>query len=249
MSYSLLDLDDYDRAPLEPHRKFAVLEQTARRRMTEIMEATDSGSLASELRTQYMSLMVAMSEALGIPGISYIDEQFPNQWEEYQAFALQVQRVVARIMLNEALVARPYSVQLATATKQKIESQIIVLRGLIEQSDMPPKRRSKLIAQLDDFAAELNRPRLNYAAVALVATTLLAGIQGATSTLADAPSAYKTVGTILKWIGQDKEAEEQERERLGAPPLMLPNPQPVPRAEKPKPTSGGFDDDFDDVPF
>lgn len=247
MSYTLLNLDDYDRAPAEPHRRFAVLEQTARQRMNEIMDATDSGQLATEVRTQYIALMVAIADALGIPGVDYSDQQHRNEWEEYQDFSLQVQRVIAKIMLNQALVAGPHSVQLATATKSKIEGQLSILRGLIEHSDMPPKRRLKLIAQLDDFAAELNRPRLNYAAVALVATTFLAGIQGVTSTLADAPNAYQMVGTILKWIGQDKEAEELEQERLGAPAPRLPAP-PAAKPPAPAPSSfAGFDDD--DVPF
>lgn len=251
MNYSLLEMDDYERAPAEPHRKFAVLEQAARRRMNEIMDNTDSGDLATELRTQYTTLMIAMASALGIPGVTYPEGEFRHDWEEHQAFSLQVQGVVARIMLNHELVAGAYSVQLATATKAKIEGQISILRGLIENSDMPAKRRTKLIAQLDDFAAELNRPRLNYATVAVVATAFLAGIQGITSTAADAPNAYQTIGAILKWIGQDKDAEDRERERLDAPTQMLPPPtKPVPKANQAPSSFGRFAEELDDdVPF
>lgn len=254
MSYSLLEFEDYDRAPAEPHRKFAALEQTARRKMNEIMDNTQSGDLATELRNQYTTLMISAARALGIPGVGYPSGDYRNEWEEYQAFSISVQGVVAQIMLNQELVAGVNSVQLATATKAKIEGQISILRDLIENSDMPAKRRKKLIAQLDDFTAELNRPRLNYAAVAVVATAFLAGIQGVTSTLADAPSAYQTVGSILKWIGQDKDAEERERERLGAPAPMLPSPiVPVPKPmtdSAAQPPFCGFADDLDDgVPF
>jgi len=73
MNYSLLELDDYERAPAESHRKFAALEQTARRRMNEIMDSTESNDLAAEMRNQYMTLMIAMADALGIPGVSYPD--------------------------------------------------------------------------------------------------------------------------------------------------------------------------------
>lgn len=250
MNYSLLEFDDYDRAPSEPHRKFAVLEQTARRKMNELMDQTQSGDLASELRNQYTTLMISAARALGIPGVEYPSGEFRNEWEEYQAFSISVQGVVAQIMLNENLVSNKHSVQLATTTKAKIEGQLSILRGLVENSDMPAKRREKLIAQLDEFAAELSSPRLNYAAVAVIATAFLASVQGVTSTLADAPNAYQTVGTILKWIGQDKDAEERERDRLGAPTPMLPPPTQRP---KPKPTTssfGGFGGDFDDdVPF
>lgn len=254
MSYSLLEFEDYDRAPAEPHRKFAMLEQTARRRMNEIMENTQSGDLSKELRNQYTTLMIASARALGIPGVNYPEGEYRNEWDEYQAFSIAVQGVVAQIMLNERLVAGTHSVQLATATKAKIEGQISILRGLIENSDMHAKRRKKLITQLDEFAAELNQPRLNYAAVALVATAFLAGIQGVTSTLADAPNAYQTVGAILKWIGQDKDAEERERDRLGAPSLMLlaPTSAPKPKAapQPVRPSFDGFADDLDDdVPF
>lgn len=251
MNYSLLEFEDYESAPKEPHRKFAALEQTARRRMNEIMDNSQSGDLATELRNQYTTLMIAAARALGIPGVTYPTGEYRNEWEEYQSFSVTVQGVVAQIMLNEQLVSQPFSVQLATTTKAKIEGQITILRGIIENSDMPAKRRKALISQLDDFSAELNRPRLNYAVIAVVATAFLAGIQGVTSTLADAPNAYQTIGSILKWIGQDKDAEEAERERLGAPVPLLPTPAPKsPSEPQPSPSFGGFADDLDDdVPF
>lgn len=247
MNYSILELDDYERAPEEPHRKFAVLEQSARRRMNEIMEATDLSHLAIELRSQYMTLMISIASALGIPGVTYPEGQFENDWDEHQAFSLKVQGVVAKIMLNSDLVAGSRSVRLASGTKAKIEGQLSNLRSLIENSDMPAARRAKLIAQLDDFGAELNRPRLNYASVALVATALLAGLQGVTSVLADAPNATQTVGTILKWIGQDKEAEDREQERLGPPPVML--PAPLKQTQMVSSVGGISDELDDDIPF
>jgi hypothetical protein len=248
MSYSLLEMDDYEGLPSEPHRKFAALEQITRRRMNQLMDQTESGQLATELRTQYQTLMITAARALGIPGISWSEGEFRNEWDEYQSFMISVQGAVAKIMLNHELVGTTRSVRLATSTKAKIEGQLRILRSFVEESDMPSRRRERLVSQLDEFGAELSRPRLDYSAVALVATALLASVQGVTSTLADAPNAYQTVGTILKWIGQDKDAEDSERERLGAPTPSLPSPTP-----KPKPTTasfGGFGDDLDDdVPF
>lgn len=247
MTYSILEFDDYERAPEEPHRKFAVLEQSARRRMNEIMDSTDSSQLAAELRNQYMTLMISIASALGIPGVNYPEGNFQHEWDEHQAFLVQIQSVVAKIMLNNDLVASTRSVRLASTTKAKIEGQLISLRNLVENSDMPASRRAKLISRLDDFAVELNQPRLNFASVALVASVFLAGIQGVTSTLADAPNAYQTVGTILKWIGQDKEAEDRERERLGPPAAML--PAPPQRTQAPSPIGGDAKELDDDIPF
>ena len=70
MSYSLLEFDDYELAPEEPHRKFATLEQTARRRMNEFMEQADSSYVSTELRNQYTALMIGIASALGIPGVT-----------------------------------------------------------------------------------------------------------------------------------------------------------------------------------
>ena len=246
MGYSLLEFDDYELAPEEPHRKFATLEQTARRRMNEFMEQADSSYVSTELRNQYTALMIGIASALGIPGVTQPEGHFENEWEEYQAFSLKVQSAVASIMLNRDLIAGPRSVRLASSTKAKIEGQLSILRSLIEHSDMPTARRSKLIDQLDEFGAELNRPRLSYGAVAMVASALLAGLASVTSTLADAPNATQTVGTILKWIGQDKEAEEREQERLGPPPPMLPAPTKPNKVTSPK---GAYDDLDDDIPF
>lgn len=246
MSYSLLEFDDYERAPEEPHRKFATLEQTARRRMNEFIEQAESSYVSNELRNQYTTLMIGIASALGIPGVTQPEGHFENEWEEYQAFCIKVQSAVASIMLNSDLVAGARSVRLATSTKAKIEGQLSILRSLIEHADMPAARRSKLIGQLDEFGSELNRPRLNYGAVAMVASALLAGLAGVTSTLADAPNATQTVGTILRWIGQDKEAEEREQERLGPPPRLLPAPTASKEATSP---SGAYDDLDDEIPF
>ncbi|NBB26619.1 hypothetical protein GVM20_15925 [Porphyrobacter sp. SLTP] len=68
MNYSLLEFDDYERAPDEPHRKFATLEQIARRKMNEFIEKADSSYLSTELRNQYTALMIGIASALGIPG-------------------------------------------------------------------------------------------------------------------------------------------------------------------------------------
>jgi hypothetical protein len=250
MDYSLLDIEDYDGPPLEPHRKFAALEQKARRNMNEIMENADSGDLNVELRSQYMMLMTSAARALGISGLELPDEDsFRNSWDAYQFFSVRIRGLVAEIMLNESLVAKPHSVQLTTSTKSKIQSQIIVLRGVIEHSDLEEKRRRRLIQQLDEFEAELTRPRLNYAVAMSAMALFLSGMQGTTSTLADGPNAIQTIGTMMKWIGADKEAEDKEHERLTEGPKMIAPPKLQAKA-KPQAAPPAFQDDFDDdVPF
>ncbi|WP_231470747.1 hypothetical protein [Novosphingobium sp. CECT 9465] len=79
--------------------------------MNEIMDNVQSGDLATELRTQYTTLMIAMASALGIPGVSYPDGDFRHEWEEYQAFSLNVQRVIAGVMLNQGLGRRLINAQ------------------------------------------------------------------------------------------------------------------------------------------
>lgn len=254
MEYSLLDIEDYDAGPTDPARKFATLEQKARRNLLEILDHSESNAVGAELRSQYIMLMTSAARALGIAGVEIPDGHFENEWEEYQTFSIRVRGVIAEIMLNASLVPRPHSVALSSSTKGKIESQIIVLRGLIENSNLDSKRRARLIGQLDEFASELNRPRLNYAVAMSAMALFLSGMQGSTSTLADAPSAIQTVGTILKWIGIDKDAEDNERERLGSPPpkLEAPKAKPKPAVTPPAPNRsfGGFTEEIDDdVPF
>ena len=145
MDYSLLDIEDYDGPPTDPHRKFAALEQKARRNMNEIMDNTQSGDLSTELRNQYMMLMASAARALGVPGIEYPDVGTNVSWDDYQLFSVRIRGVIAEIMLNESLVAKPHSVQLSSSTKAKIESQLIVLRSIIEHSNMDAKRRKRLI--------------------------------------------------------------------------------------------------------
>lgn len=250
MDYSLLDIEDYDDGPTDPARKFATLEQKARRNLNEILENTQSNDVALELRSQYIMLMTSAARALGISGVEVPVGHFENDWEEYQAFSVRIRGIVAEIMLNSSLVAKPHSVQLSSSTKGKIESQLIVLRSMIEHSNLDERRRARLIKQLDEFAAELNKPRMNYAVAMAAMALFLSGMQGTTSTLADAPNAYQTIGSILKWIGVEKDAEDKERERLGSPTLRLESPK---KMEKEGPKHWSFNDTTneleDDIPF
>lgn len=250
MDYSLLDVEDYEAGPPDPPRKFAALEQKARRNMNELMDNTQSGDLSTELRSQYIMLMTSAARALGIPGVEVPEGDYRNDWEEYQAFSIRVRGVIAEIMLNANSVSRPFSVQISSSTKGKIESQLIVLRSVIEHSNLDNKRRERLLGQLDDFANELNRPRLNYAVAMSAMALFLSGMQGTTLTLADAPNAIQTVGAILKWIGSDKDAEDKERERLGTPVPRLEAPKPKPKPQPTPASFGAFGDDLDDdLPF
>lgn len=243
MHYELISAEEYENLPDDPQEQFVELESICRRNMTEMISNQTPVDFDHIVRMQYMTTVASAAQELDIEGVFY-----PHNAEDpakaIDTFLLDVSGVVTRIRLRSRRKNRPYSVQLGIRTKAKIELQILKLREIIDQANLPENKYKRLMEKLDELSVELNRTRVSFAkTMALIAGISAATIAEGASFLADAPDA---IATITSLIGQDKEAEENEQLRLRGPDEI--KSLPAPGVQKTNYDAASFDLD-DEIPF
>lgn len=242
-TYDLIPEEAYDNLPQDAHDQFAVLVNIAQANLARLLDESNSGDFCTEIRSQFISIITGIADALGIEGLPPLDGNLAD-YDSYTKFQVYLAGLTARVRLQGNLVAKPHSVELGRVTKGKIQLLIDQLRRSIDQSDIPDKKKAALRDKLDDLEAELAKKRLSFARTMRIAASIMAVVGGGTTALANAPKATETVVTIIRLIGEDKDREEEERLRLAPPPKALPD-----YTEK-KPQPATFDTDLDDdVPF
>jgi hypothetical protein len=243
--YELIPEATYNNLPQDPIDQFVVLVNVAQGNLSRLLDQSSSGELESELRSQFMSTICGIAEALSIDGLPTMGTNLAD-YNEYHRFQVYLAGVVAKVRLQSNLVARPYSVALGRRTKARLQLEIDQLKHSVSESDLPNDKKAALLRKLGEFEEELAKQRISFARVMGIASSITLLCGGVTTTLADAPKAIETVVTIIQLIGEDKEKEEQERLRLLPPPSKaLPNFVQASQAPK----TVAFDDMDDDVPF
>lgn len=243
--YDLIPEETYDSLPQEPNDKFAVLVRIAQTNLARLLDQSNSNDFSTEIRSQFISIIGGIADALGIEGLPAIGNDLAD-YGQYQVFQVFLAGVVAKVRLQSQLVARPFSVELGRVTKAKIQQEIAQLRRSIDESDLSDAKKSALYDKLDDLETELEKKRLSFARTMAIAASIMTIMGGGTAALANAPKAAETLMTIIRLVGDDKEKEEQERLRLMPPPKALPDFTKTTVAAAP---STFADDLDDDVPF
>ncbi|MBB3390324.1 hypothetical protein FHT82_003087 [Rhizobium sp. BK275] len=241
MQYELISDGEYEALPVDPLKKFVALEQICRRNMTALITNETPGQFDELVRMQYMTIVAAAAEELGIEGLTYQDNS-SSVFDNLQEFLRQTSGVVAKIRLRGSSGRDAHSVRLANKTKGIIEHELGKLRNAVNNGDLDDRKRQKLLAKIEEFRTELHKERLAYGAAMAALAILGAGLVGTTSFLADAPDA---ITTITKLIGQDKEHEEAEQLRLGEP--SKPKAISAPAKTSRLPAAREWSDD--DIPF
>ncbi|WFU47728.1 hypothetical protein [Sinorhizobium terangae] len=243
MEYELITEQDYDALPEEPALKFVALEAICRRNMNQFISEQTPATFDRMIEMQYMSVVSAAAEELGIGGLSY-PSHLDEPYTAFNDFLLEAAAAVTRIRLRNSS-SKAGSVRLSQRSRAKIELQLRRLEQLIEEAEMSEGRRKALLQRIDQFRHELDQTRLSFGkAMALLAAVSL-GITSGTSFLADAPEA---IATITSLIGADKEAEDQEAKRLGATPV--PKALPAPDAQRANEGDrSNYELTDDDIPF
>lgn len=241
--YELIPEEAYENLPQDSHDKFAVLVRIAQANLARLLDGPGSPESGNELRAQFISIISGAAEVLGIQGLPEIGNDITT-YAVYTNFLARLARVVTQVRLQSSLVARPHSVALGRITRARIRQEVDQLRRSVANSDLERKKRQALLDKLDEFETELEKQRLSFARTMAIAASIMTVVGGGAATLADAPEA---VLTIIRLVGEDKEKEEAERERLMPPPKSLPDFSKTPSAS---PVLAASDDDLsDDVPF
>ncbi|WP_028749461.1 hypothetical protein [Rhizobium mesoamericanum] len=102
MDYELISDDDYDTLPPEPDKRFAAIERICRKNMmAQIANESYDNSYDSLLRTQYMTIVEATAEELGIEGIRYVNHLDSTE-DNLREFIRQAAGVTAKIRLRNS---------------------------------------------------------------------------------------------------------------------------------------------------
>ncbi|MCB8837857.1 hypothetical protein [Aurantimonas sp. VKM B-3413] len=239
MSNYLLTDNDYADLPENKRKKFAAIERKCRASLGELISQSQNGSYDDEARAEYIAIVEGAARYASLDLSLSTDRDFID---EYNAFRLKAISLSSQIMLeSEDDVSLENSVRLASRTRNFIEREISSLRTSIVESDLPDKKKEKLLKMLESLRTELHMNRFNIVkSLAIIGSIGLVAVN-ATAFTAQYRQAYEN---ILKLINADKELEDAERERLGAPPQPLAIEGP-----KASPTrSHNFELD-DEIPF
>ncbi len=241
MDYELISDDDYDTLPLEPEKRFAAIERICRKNMMAmISNESNDNSYDSLLRTEYMTIVTATAEELGINGIHYIDN-FDNTEDNLREFLRETSGVTAKIRLRNSSGRDALSVKLASRTKGLIEDQLTKLKASVTESTLPEDKKLRLMGKIEEFRDELHKERLRFGVSLAVLASIGAMVGGGTAFLADGPTA---ISTITHLIGIDKESEDAAILRLEGPPKPKLIAGPVLPAKGPRLAPAD-----DDIPF
>jgi hypothetical protein len=222
--YLLITATDYESLPAEDDEEsFLALEAICRRNL-ERLSSGQSISQIGSLRESYMAIVFNAASECGISDLTY--SRTGNVNDRFAQFVTDVDGLVARLRLRGRRRSGPYSVQLTTNTRTKIEHQVSRLRRMIEESDLPESRKRALLAKLDELSQEIaNSRRVSFGKILACLGPVLAAVAGLTTISADGPNA---VSNIITLISKDKETEDNALQRLAPPPKALPAPLPPP---------------------
>lgn len=213
MSYDLVSEADFEQFPTDPFQKFAALEQLCRRNMLEAISHESAMDFDNLVRTQYMTIVAAAAEELGIEGIQYV-KNFGSPQANVEEFMRIASGVVARIRLRGTSGKDGLSVRLANRTKGIIENELAKVRDAVANSDLEERKKRRLLDKIEDFRTELHKERFRFGPAMATLAVIAAGVGSTTGFFADAPGA---VTTIITLVGQDKEHEDSEVKRLEGP--------------------------------
>ena len=152
--YDLIPQKAYENLPEDAHLKFAALVEVAQENLARMLDNSESGDFVMEMRSQFIIVIGAIAEALGIDGLPQIGGDLA-EYAQYQVFRARLAGVVAKVRLQGDLVAKPYSVALGRVTKARIQQEIDQLRHSIGESDIDKKKKEALLDKLTELEEEL----------------------------------------------------------------------------------------------
>lgn len=223
MKYVLVSEDDYDSLPEEPDLKWVELEEIARAKQIQIEGRFSEDGAYEALRLQYMAVVSAAAEELGIDGI-YFDGSIRDVQDSYYAFVRDVQSASTRIRLRHSGRKNRDTVAISENGRDIIIHQTKKLIHIVEESDLAEKEKEKYIGYARNIIEEISRPRVRISSSAKLIGSIAAGIALGTSAIADAPEA---ISIIIGVLGIEKNVEDNRLELPSYHEVLLALPPPT----------------------
>ncbi|WP_299294574.1 hypothetical protein [uncultured Tateyamaria sp.] len=146
---------------------------------------------------------------------------YSNKWDTVQKLIqrqdnkLAVEKLGAKVGATgngTAALPAPEQVEISNSGLVKIHSLLGDLRRAVDATDLPDKQKAKLHKHLTAFERELVTRSMSLGQAFGVLALVGAGLAGATSTLADGPQAWETLGRITAALGIEKEQQDKAQE-------------------------------------
>jgi hypothetical protein len=234
--------EDYLDLPEDSELAFLKMEREARALLDKRLENADQSSPFHEFYQEYINSTLAAAHGLGLDCLSHwrTPDVGRENYEEYRAFCLEIERFRTQIRIRHSQYAKKYSVAMERAVKEKIGQHLEQLKKLLAELDISSQKRESIFSKIVALEEELHRERARFEVVAdfVLGCATVAGKAGE-----KLESWRRIVDSVANLIGV---AKGKESSPTSLPPPELPKKIEPPKPQLPSPTGNPAGDD---IPF
>lgn len=230
-------------AGLGREQKFCIIEQLARKRLTDARRNVSFNDLPEYSEYDYAVSVSAAAAEFGINDLADFELPWPSdeQTEDRcRMFRARATRVSQQLLFRHG--TKNTTVSLDGSTKEKIGHWLKQMREAVQAADVASEKKDRLFALIDELQAEVDRDRTPVHAAGDLWVTLCTYMgEGAKKAL---EPTTPFIERICGALGLAKKAEDTQ-------PKRLPPARETKRIQGPKtPNTNGFDRALDDeIPF
>lgn len=251
--FDVFRIEELEELPDDPREAFTLFVSRAQEALSSqvaqaLEEDPDNGwRTADEHRHDFMSMIIAAGKRFGIGEFRSRDVPERANWgyDQYREFSSELNHYLTQVVLDNSIRGRRESVELPTKSKDRIRQHIHALKKLIDDATLDPEKKSSMLAKLERFEQELDKRRVSFSAMGLLAITLISAPGGIWQS---AEIANKLIHDVFQEVNEVKVADDARR-------LAAPNPEPAqispprrkfagPKGNSPAFETGGIDDDL-----
>ena len=249
MIFDFISQDEMDDLPDDdPQAAFTMFVEICRRsladRIAELSDDEAGWSERNEAQLGFMNVVVAAAKRFEIEPLASLSVPRATKFNSdiYREFRSDLDHYLTQLLLSNSARAKRDSVLLSVEFKTTLRTYTTNLRELIEKNELiDDAKRRELLKHLADFEAALDKKRLSFLSVTLLAITL-AGAPGSLGSSADL--ANRLFVNILRTVGEAKVQDDATRRiPSAAPPLAITGPRNADFGSRVN------SDSSDDIPF
>jgi hypothetical protein len=240
--FDFISQDEVEDLPEDPRAAFIAFVRLAgprlRDRLKELGPRDDNNwEEIDDARYGFQNVILGAARKYGIEPFASL--QMPTLArhgdKEYRQFKHDLTHYITQIMLATADKDRLNSVPLRDETRQSVQTYVYHLREAINRSGLSDTKKAALNKKLDELEKELARSRIRLTVVAGIAMAILAAPG---DLMGSYDAVVRITNTIMREIGQAKDADNEQRKiSYDGPVALMP-----PRVE-------AENDKDDEIPF
>lgn len=212
MILELLDTEDFEDLPDDHGARWVVLEKLARERLGHALVQTESGRNEKSLKLQYMHVVNAAADNLGVQGISIPGGS--DAASQLDVFMIHAQAAATKILLDSGETHSVFGFRVRDDAKSRIRFLLAEIHNLISNLKLSEAREKRLRSALRQFSVELDTPKSRYTVGATHLVAALTVLNLAVTTTASGPDALSSIQQIQTIWGEEHERSMSEKLHL-----------------------------------